>query len=70
MPQDNSKFTSQRNRFAEQSERQGDKTYMKYRKKMYRKDHSPNIKGLGFYIFLLTVYLLAYIVFAKVVFDG
>jgi hypothetical protein len=65
------KFTSNRNRFEEEkaSER-NDNNYMKYREKMYEKDHSPSIKGLGFYVFLIVVFLLSYILFTKTIFAG
>jgi hypothetical protein len=65
------KFTSDRNRFEEEKiEERSDNKYMTYREKMYRKDYSPNIKGLGFYVFLIVVFLLSYILFTTTVFAG
>ena len=66
-----SKFNSNRNRFEEEKiEERSDNKYMTYRKKMYRKDYSPSIKGLGFYVFLIVVFLLSYILFTTTVFAG
>lgn len=64
------KFNSQRNRFAETEEKKDDAQYMKYREKLYRKSTTPKLTGYGFFIFLIVVFLAAYILFSQFIFTA
>ncbi|MEA2042405.1 MAG: hypothetical protein U9N85_07620 [Bacteroidota bacterium] len=65
----NLKFDSKRNRFEKVDDKIEDSAYMSSRSDLYvKRKESPSIKGIGYYMFLLVVFVVAYLLFSNYVF--
>ena len=64
------KFTDERNRFAEFEEKQkgDDDQFLNNRSNTYTRKKDVSLKGYGFYIFLIGVFVVAYLLFTNLVF--